>query len=107
MPETPQNDPVLKRFRVALDEIYGPRVTRVVLFGSRARGDARPDSDYDVAVFLQPLGDRWQELDRLAALRLKFLDEEDAFIDAVPYDASAYREQSPLMHDIRQEGLDL
>ncbi len=107
MPEAPQNDPVLKRFRAALDEMYGPRLTRVVLFGSRARGDARSDSDYDVAVFLTPLGDRWQELDRLAALRLKFLDETDAFIDAVPYDASAYRERSPLMHDIRREGLDL
>jgi len=28
----------------------GPRVRRIVLFGSRARGDARDDSDYDVVV---------------------------------------------------------
>ncbi|HXO92171.1 MAG TPA: nucleotidyltransferase domain-containing protein [Stellaceae bacterium] len=34
------------RFRAALDDIYGPRIERVVLFGSHARGDARPDSDY-------------------------------------------------------------
>ncbi len=107
MTEKPQDDPVLKRFRAALDEIYGSRLRRVVLFGSRARGNARPDSDYDVAVFLQPLGDRWQELDRLAALRLRFLDERNAFIDAVPYDVGAYQERSPLMHDIRNEGLDL
>jgi|SRR5271167_2129842 len=107
MTAKPQDDPVLKRFRAALDEMYGPRLTRVVLFGSRARGDAQPDSDYDVAVFLTPLGDRWKELDRLADLRLKFLDETDAFFDVLPYDASAYRERSPLMHDIRGEGLDL
>ena len=49
---TASGDPILKRFRTALDEIYGDRLERVVLFGSRARGDARPDSDYDVAVFL-------------------------------------------------------
>jgi predicted nucleotidyltransferase len=55
--DDPKNDPVLVRFRAALTEIYGPRLSRVVLFGSRARGDTRPDSDYDVAVFLQPLGD--------------------------------------------------
>ena len=48
------DDPVLIRFRKALDEVYGSKkIERVVLFGSRARGDARSDSDYDVAVFHQ------------------------------------------------------
>jgi predicted nucleotidyltransferase len=39
------DDPILKRFRAALDEMYGERLERVVLFGSRARGDAQEDSD--------------------------------------------------------------
>ena len=30
-----------------------PEVKLVILFGSRARGDAGPDSDYDIAVFLE------------------------------------------------------
>ncbi len=35
-------DPVLLRFRAALDDIYGDRIERVVLFGSRARaGNSR------------------------------------------------------------------
>ena len=65
MDEQVTHDPILTRFRAALDEIYGARLERVVLFGSRARGEARPDSDYDVAVFLKSLPDRWTELDRL------------------------------------------
>src|SRR6516165_498753 len=101
------DDPVLERFRLALGEIYGNRLERVVLFGSRARGDARPDSDYDVAVFLKSLPDRWAELDRLAKLRVDFLDETGAFFDAKPYPATAYQERSPLMHEIRLEGRDL
>ena len=101
------HDPILTRFRAALDEIYGPRLERVVLFGSRARGDARSDSDYDVAVFLRSLPDRWTELDRLADLRVSFIDDTGAFFDAKPYPAAAYRDQTPLMYEIRREGLDL
>jgi predicted nucleotidyltransferase len=37
---------------------------RVILFGSRARGDARPDSDFDLLIVQaeQPGNSRWQEL---------------------------------------------
>lgn len=101
------NDPILERLRAALKFLYGDRLERAVLFGSRARGDARPDSDYDVAVFLKSLPDRWAELDRLAKLRVEFLDETDAFFDAKPYAAEAYHERSPLMHEIRRGGLEL
>jgi len=31
----------------------GARVSRIILFGSRARGDARPDSDYDLLVIVR------------------------------------------------------
>lgn len=98
---------MLLRFRAALDEIYGDRIDCVVLFGSRARGDAHSDSDYDVAVFLKKLTDRWRELDRLADLRVRLLDETGTFFDAKPYPAAAYRERSPLMHEIRREGMRL
>jgi predicted nucleotidyltransferase len=107
MDERLTHDPILTRFRAALDDIYGARLERVVLFGSRARGEARSDSDYDVAVFLKSLPDRWTELDRLADLRVRFIDDTGAFFDATPHPATAYRDQIPLMHEIRREGLDL
>jgi predicted nucleotidyltransferase len=112
MPPALASDPILKRFRAALDEIYGDRLERVVQFGSRARGDAGEDSDYDIAVFLKDLkeGDldtRWRELDRLADLRSEILFETDAFIDAKPYPAGAYRNRTSLMGEIRREGVDL
>lgn len=93
------DDPVLSRFRAALDKLYGDRIERVVLFGSQARGDAQGDSDYDVAVFLRDLTDRWRDL------RTEMIGE--AFFDAKPYPAGAYRDGSPLMHEIRRDGIDL
>jgi predicted nucleotidyltransferase len=66
-------DPILARFRADLDELYGDSLERAVLFGSRARGGAHQDSDYDVAVFLRNLTDHWREIDRLAAVETDIL----------------------------------
>jgi predicted nucleotidyltransferase len=108
MATTAPNDPILKRFRAAVAEIYGDRLERVVLFGSRARGDAQPDSDYDVAVFLRDMPDRFVEMDRLADLSTAILDETGGFIHAMPYQAGFYNDaRMPLMHEIRADGIDL
>lgn len=100
------NDPVLIRFRRALDALYGARIERVVLFGSRARGDARPDSDYDVAVFLDDFKNFGLESERLAEIETDVLDEMGAVITTLPFEAGAYRNQTGLMHELRREGID-
>lgn len=43
---------VSDRLRERVLGAYGSRVRRIILFGSRARGDALPESDYDVLVVL-------------------------------------------------------
>ena len=97
----------LTRFREARNELYGDRLERVVLFGSRARGDERPASDYDVAVFLRDMVDRDPELHRLADPSTGLLDETDKFVHAMPYPAGSYAERTPLMLGIRADGIDL
>lgn len=99
--------PVLTKFRTALNAAFGDRIERVVLYGSRARGDARPDSDYDVAVFLHDFVDRWQEIDRLVIIETDLLDETGAFVHAMPFGAGTREERSPLMGAIRRDGIDL
>ena len=103
----PCDDPVLKHLRAALDEMYGERIERVVLFGSRARGDARDDSDYDVAVFLRDMANRFAEMDRLADLGTDILNETGEFVHAMPYRAGSYDDRTPLMLAVRSEGIDL
>ena len=95
MPRELPDDPILVRFRAALEALYGDRIERVVLFGSRARGDARTDSDYDIAVFLHD------------AITEPILEETGAVLNVLPLSAGLHRERTPLMHEIRRDGLDL
>jgi uncharacterized protein len=107
MPSIAIDDPILKRFRAALGEIYGDRLERVVLFGSRARGDAREDSDYDIAVFITEVGPFWDEVDRLVDVETDLLYDTGAVINSTPYRAGAYHDRTSLMREIRREGVDL
>ena len=101
-------DPILQRFRDAIADAYGDRIERIVLFGSRARGDARPDSDYDIAIFLKDLSNRWQEIRRIVDIEQAIRDDTGVDIYTMPYPAGSWRDPaSPLMYEIRKDGLDL
>lgn len=108
MPTVIPPDQILLRFRAALAETYGDRLARAVLFGSRARGEGHPDSDYDIAVFLRDMPDRFEEMKRLADLGTGILYETGGVIHALPYPSTAYDDpRMPLMHEIRAEGREL
>ena len=66
MSEATLADPILARLKKELEALYGARLKRVLLYGSRARGDHQPDSDYDVLVVLEGPIDRRSELERLS-----------------------------------------
>ncbi len=103
----PLDDPILRRFRAAVAEVYADRLERVVFYGSRARGDHQPDSDYDIAVFINNPGSFYHESGRLAAITTDILEDTGAVISATPFRAGAYRERSGFMHELRKDGLDL
>ncbi len=101
-------DHPLMKFRQAVEEAFGDDVERVVLFGSRARGDARPDSDWDVAVFLKKDAGSWKTLRALSAIAVRVGDcDEEMFIQPVPLDAMRSDRSAELRRHIHEEGIEL
>ena len=100
----------LARFVSAVRASYGVRVHGVFLFGSRARGDHRPDSDADVAVVLSD-GD-WEEWrERRLLNRLAEIAEAASHVDIQPWPISWTEWMSadsaattPLSRSARREG---
>lgn len=73
----------------------------------RARGDARANSDYDIAVFLRETEGLWRESGRLAEIETDILFETGAVVNALAFPVEAYAERTPLMAEVRRDGLDL
>lgn len=107
MTAAPMDDPVLARFRAAVEKAYGNRIARIVLFGSRARGDAQPDSDYDIGLFLHDLPSFDREARALAEIETDLLTATGAVVNALPLPASAYAERTAWMQEVRRDGLPL
>lgn len=59
-----------KNLQTALGLLFeaAPAGSRVILFGSRARGEARADSDYDFLVIEPEVEDRFAEMVRLSSV---------------------------------------
>jgi uncharacterized protein len=103
----PTEEPVLRRLKAQLERRYGDRLERVLLFGSRARGDARPDSDWDVAVFLRGYDGKLDEASRLADFTFDLLVDEGVDLSVKLFAPEELHRRTPLMHEIRREEVPL
>lgn len=80
------------------------RIAKVVLYGSRARGNARRDSDWDLAVFIKG---RPTPRDRsiLSHISFDLMLETGAFIQAMPFPASHERLNYSFYRNVRADGV--
>ena len=98
---------VLADLRRGLSSLYGDRLVKLILFGSRARGDARPDSDYDIAVFLRDFSWGDQPHDRMLDAGLAIFDDTEALNNASLYPVGGWRDRTIFMAEVRRDGIDI
>jgi len=96
----------LSELRQRLETVYGDRLVRLVLYGSQARGDARPWSDIDVLVVLKGPVDQFEELSRtedaVADICLRF---EVVIGWVITAETDYLSGDGPLLRNIRREGV--
>lgn len=98
-------DPKLTRIASALRGAFGARLVSALLFGSRARGDHRDDSDYDVAVLLEGYD---HAVDRPILDRVREELGEDVFtLQFWPFGRDGLAERTTLTFNIRNDAVPL
>ena len=70
-----QREKQLEKLKKSLENLLNPQAFKMILFGSRARGDYLDESDVDVAILVRGLTREMknQILDRVAEIELAYL----------------------------------
>jgi uncharacterized protein len=93
---------LVDELRAHYQAAYGERLVGLAMFGSRARGDARPDSDLDLLLIAEGLPS--DLFDRASAVRAPVLRAEDPGVSVRALSPAEYeRDIAPIDLDI---GLD-
>jgi hypothetical protein len=95
-----RDEPAIRRLHQALSELPGVRLA--FLFGSRARGHARADSDFDVAVLVD---ETWAREDRGSMLR-RIISRLGRQVSSAHLDLVVLNDAPPLLrHRVLRDGI--
>ena len=98
--------PLLKELKRGLIQIYGEQVDRILLYGSRARGDERPDSDIDILIVLKDDFNYGEMLRLSSDLAASLSLENDVVISRTFVSKEHFeKRQTPFLINVRREAV--
>lgn len=104
--QSPYLRKIIDEIKLNLKRIYGDDLSKVVLYGSQARGEANSASDIDIAVILDKDFNKYEEIDIIVDYIYDISLRYDELISVLPlsvdeYDHGIY----PIFENIRSEGV--
>lgn len=79
-------------------------IKHVYLFGSYAKGKAKPWSDIDLCIVSPSFEDPWQALQYLWSKRV---EDVGATIEPVGFSPKDFSEESPLIEEVKKTGIEI
>ncbi|MBN1221377.1 MAG: nucleotidyltransferase domain-containing protein [Anaerolineae bacterium] len=104
---TTEKEKIINLFLQKIQAQLGNNLKEIILFGSRARGDFAPDSDYDCLLVMDEIPPETENI--ISDITGEFLYHHDALLSIFPVLEETYRYQKfdPFLMNIRQEGVSL
>jgi predicted nucleotidyltransferase len=104
-----ETDKVLKELRHRMDSELGDRLVKIVIFGSRARGDFGAESDTDIAIIVRGLSRelKYQILDTIAEIEMKFIVPLSVIVFSENEFERLKKRERKIALDIEKEGVPL
>lgn len=100
---------LIEQYLLEIKKIYGSHLQKVILYGSYARGDFRPDSDIDIMILLDMTDlDLKEYSQKLSYMTYDFNLDYDLDIKPIAKDEAHFEkwiENYPFYSNIQKEGI--
>jgi predicted nucleotidyltransferase len=97
---------IIKKSREETEKLYGERLKNILLYGSRARGQAAEHSDIDLAIVLDGDVTPDKEIDRMIDIVTETHLNYGVLLSIYPVSEKDYTSvNSPLLLNLRREGV--
>ena len=97
----------VEELKRGLKKLYGDNLARLILYGSKARGDSEAGSDIDILVVLKKMGATYSEIENISRIETPICLENDMVISSIPIEEKWVNAdyKTIFVHNVLKEGI--